>query len=284
MQRPPLRSVPNFVLIPAMTSGPTLGDQLDDLLPQTQCRQCGFDGCRPYADAMAHGQADIDRCPPGGDAGIVQLAALLHRPIIPLDTTRGQPGPLTVAVIEEKHCIGCTLCIAACPVDAILGANKRMHTVLPDACTGCGLCVPPCPVDCIQMVPVAPARAWTPADARKSRLLHRNRLARLARDEARANAKRDDTPQALAALAISATPSDALNGAPMPHAVATAADAASPTEHGQATAPSARAQGAANATPVTSTADSAAARKAAVVAAALARARARRGDAGPSAT
>src|SRR5699024_1658024 len=121
------------------------------LLPQTQCTQCGYDGCRPYAQAIADGQAAINRCPPGGQAGVEKLAALLGQPVIPLDTERGLPGPLQVAVIDEAHCIGCTLCIQACPVDAIVGANKLMHTVLPDVCTGCELCVAPCPVDCIDM-------------------------------------------------------------------------------------------------------------------------------------
>lgn len=155
----------------------SLIDSIDALLPQTQCTKCGYDGCRPYADAIAKGSADINRCPPGGQAGIVQLAALLNTAELALDTTRGQPGPLLVAVIDETHCIGCTLCIQACPVDAIIGANKLMHTVIPELCTGCDLCVAPCPVDCISM-PNAD-REWTPQDASLSRQRHQQRQERL---------------------------------------------------------------------------------------------------------
>ncbi|MDH3066164.1 electron transport complex subunit RsxB [Achromobacter insolitus] len=164
----------------------SLADRIDALLPQTQCTKCGYDGCRPYADAIADGAAPINRCPPGGDEGIAALSALLDVPALPLDTTRGEPGPLLVARIDEAHCIGCTLCIQACPVDAIVGANKHMHTVLADWCTGCDLCVAPCPVDCIQMVPAG--RAWGPHDATVSRQRHRSHLARterLAADNAR---------------------------------------------------------------------------------------------------
>lgn len=131
--------------------------KIDAILPQTQCTKCGFDGCLPYAKALACGEADINRCPPGGDKGVQALSSLLGRPAKPIDPSCGQPGPLMVAVIDPEHCIGCTLCIKACPVDAILGANKRMHTVLPDWCTGCDLCVAPCPVDCISMVAADPA-------------------------------------------------------------------------------------------------------------------------------
>lgn len=168
-------------------------DAIDAVLPQTQCTKCGYDGCRPYAQAIADGSVPINRCPPGGDEGIAALARLLNVPVQPLDTTRGEHGPLLAAVIDEAHCIGCTLCIQACPVDAIVGANKRMHTVLPDLCTGCDLCVPPCPVDCISMVPAN--RAWTPADAQAARQRHQGRaerLARLAADNARLMA---DTPE-----------------------------------------------------------------------------------------
>jgi electron transport complex protein RnfB len=164
----------------------SLADRIDALLPQTQCTKCGYDGCRPYADAIAEGAAPINRCPPGGDEGITALAALLQTSVLPLDLERGEPGPLLVARIDESHCIGCTLCIQACPVDAIVGANKHMHTVLADWCTGCDLCVAPCPVDCIQMVPAG--RAWSAQDAAVSRQRHRNHLARterLAADNAR---------------------------------------------------------------------------------------------------
>ncbi|WP_313622281.1 electron transport complex subunit RsxB [Achromobacter sp.] len=164
----------------------SLADRIDALLPQTQCTKCGYDGCRPYADAIAEGAAPINRCPPGGEEGIAALSALLDVPALPLDLARGEPGPLLVARIDESHCIGCTLCIQACPVDAIVGANKHMHTVLEDWCTGCDLCVAPCPVDCIQMVPAG--RAWTVQDAAISRQRHRSHLARaerLASDNAR---------------------------------------------------------------------------------------------------
>lgn len=131
-----------------------LVDALDALLPQTQCRKCGFDGCRPYAVAMAQAAADIDRCPPGGIPGVERLAVQLGRPVVPLDPGRGPVLPPSAALIDESACIGCTLCIQACPVDAIVGAAKVMHTVLLDACTGCELCIPPCPVDCIEIVAV----------------------------------------------------------------------------------------------------------------------------------
>lgn len=155
----------------------SLADRIDALLPQTQCTKCGYDGCRPYAHAIATGVAAINRCPPGAEAGVAALAALLDVPVLPLDRSRGQPGPLTVAVIDEAHCIGCTLCISACPVDAIVGANKRMHTVLDDHCTGCELCVAPCPVDCISMAPAG--REWNAADAALGRRRHDERQARL---------------------------------------------------------------------------------------------------------
>ena len=129
-------------------------DDIDALLPQTQCGQCEFSGCRPYAEAIAAGQADINRCPPGGDAGILALATLLGVPVKPLDERHGTFGPDCVVRIREAECIGCTKCIQACPVDAIIGASKLMHTVLAEHCTGCKLCIPPCPVDCIDIVPV----------------------------------------------------------------------------------------------------------------------------------
>jgi electron transport complex protein RnfB len=129
-------------------------DKIDAILPQTQCGQCGFPGCRPYAEAIAGGEADINRCPPGGETVIFALADLLGIDPKPLDAEVGEEKPKTVAVIDEQICIGCTLCIQACPVDAILGAAKQMHTVIESECTGCHLCVEPCPVDCISMVPI----------------------------------------------------------------------------------------------------------------------------------
>lgn len=156
---------------------PSLVDRIDALLPQTQCTQCGYEGCRPYAQAIAHENEAINRCPPGGQQGVQALARLLSRPEQPLDPSCGQQAPLAVALIDESHCIGCTLCIQACPVDAIVGANKLMHTVIADLCTGCGLCVPPCPVDCIEMRPAG--HAWTPAHADQARRRHQARQSRL---------------------------------------------------------------------------------------------------------
>ncbi len=132
----------------------TLATRIDRLLPQTQCGQCGYAGCRPYAEAIAAGEADIDRCPPGGELGIRALAALLGVAPRPLDPACGPEAPPRVAWIDEDACIGCTKCIRACPVDAIVGGPKRMHGVLAAECTGCALCLPPCPVDCIRLLPL----------------------------------------------------------------------------------------------------------------------------------
>ena len=131
-----------------------LVERIDRLLPQTQCGQCGYPGCRPYATAIAAGEADINQCPPGGAAGIRALADLLGREPRPLNPANGVEKAKVVALIREAECIGCTKCIQACPVDAIVGAPKLMHTVLADLCTGCELCVPPCPVDCIDLLPL----------------------------------------------------------------------------------------------------------------------------------
>ena len=128
-----------------------LVQKIDAILPQTQCGQCGFPGCKPYATAIANGEADINQCPPGGEEGIRKLAELLGVEPKPLNAEHGLPKPKSVAVIDENLCIGCTLCIQACPVDAILGAAKHMHTIIAEECTGCELCIPPCPVDCISM-------------------------------------------------------------------------------------------------------------------------------------
>jgi electron transport complex protein RnfB len=133
-------------------------DAIDALLPQTQCRQCGYSGCRPYADAIAAGAAAFNQCPPGGDEVISEIAALLGEKLLPLNTAYGSTTPPAVARIEEAACIGCTLCIAACPVDAIIGARKLMHTVIAAECTGCALCLPPCPVDCIVIEPTGASR------------------------------------------------------------------------------------------------------------------------------
>ena len=133
-----------------------LVDQIDAVLPQTQCGQCNYPGCRPYAEAIAAGAAEINQCPPGGEVGIQALADLLGVDVLPLNPDNGEETPKAVAVIDEEICIGCTLCIKACPVDAILGSSKLMHTVIEAECTGCDLCLPPCPVDCIEMVVRAP--------------------------------------------------------------------------------------------------------------------------------
>jgi electron transport complex protein RnfB len=131
--------------------GNPIVEQINEVLPQTQCGQCGYPGCRPYAEAIANGEA-INRCPPGGEEGIKALAELLNMEVVPLDESCSEKETETVVVIREDECIGCTKCIQACPVDAIVGAAKQMHTVLLDECTGCDLCIPPCPVDCIDII------------------------------------------------------------------------------------------------------------------------------------
>lgn len=176
-----------------------LADQLEDLLPQTQCTKCGYPACRPYAEAMARGEAEINQCPPGGMEGVRRLAAATGRTVIPINPANGLERPRPVAFIDESLCIGCTLCIQACPVDAILGAAKHMHTILPSLCTGCDLCVAPCPVDCIAMVPVTGERtgwdAWSQQDADAARERHDFRSARLQRE-------REENDARLAAKAV----------------------------------------------------------------------------------
>ena len=139
--------------------GDPVADRIEAVLPQTQCGQCGYPGCRPYAEAIAAGAADINQCPPGGEAGVRALAELLGREPKPLNPDNGSEKPKLLAFIREDECIGCTKCIQACPVDAIIGAPKLMHTVVADLCTGCELCLPPCPVDCIDLEPVQPTPA-----------------------------------------------------------------------------------------------------------------------------
>ena len=151
-----------FAAVRFKVEGDPIVDQIDAILPQTQCGQCGHPGCRPYAEAIANGEA-INKCPPGGQATINELANLLDVEAIPLDAEHGVEDVKKVAFIREAECIGCTKCIQACPVDAIVGAAKQMHTVIVDECTGCDLCVEPCPVDCIDMVPLeTPLQQWHP--------------------------------------------------------------------------------------------------------------------------
>lgn len=149
----PFGGLLGFAAVKFKTEGDPIADQVEALLPQTQCGQCSYPGCRPYAEAIANGEA-INKCPPGGESTIQALADLLDVEAVPLDAEHGEENVKTVAYIREDECIGCTKCIQACPVDAILGAAKQMHTVIISECTGCDLCVEPCPVDCIDMLPI----------------------------------------------------------------------------------------------------------------------------------
>ncbi|MEO5559170.1 MAG: RnfABCDGE type electron transport complex subunit B [Dokdonella sp.] len=169
-----------------------LSARVDALLPQTQCTRCGYPTCRAYAEAIANNSADIDRCPPGGAEGVAALARLLGRETKPLNPEYGNEAPPLVAFIDEDVCIGCTKCIQACPVDAIVGAAKKMHTIIAAECTGCELCLPPCPVDCIALLPIAPAplaRAQVLARAADARARFDARNARLARTTTTAAAR-----------------------------------------------------------------------------------------------
>jgi electron transport complex protein RnfB len=151
----------------------TRAEAIDALLPQTQCGLCDYAACRPYAEAIASGSAAINQCPPGGNELITELAALLDVPVMPLDATHGAATVPAVAIIDEAVCIGCTLCLPACPVDAIVGARRLMHTVIAAECTGCGLCLPPCPVNCISIVPTGAARDYAAQRAVSGRLRER---------------------------------------------------------------------------------------------------------------
>jgi len=168
----------------------TLAERIDKILPQTQCRQCGYYGCRPYADAIESGDADFNQCPPGGAAGIARLAALLGRPVRALNPANGIEQARMLARIDAARCIGCTLCIQACPVDAIIGAPGFLHAVIDESCTGCDLCIAPCPVDCIERVPAEPLQGpWDAGRAAAARSRHQQRTERLARQQAAADAR-----------------------------------------------------------------------------------------------
>ena len=227
-------------------SSDTLADRIDALLPQTQCTRCGYQGCRPYAEAIAKGEAPINQCPPGGTAGIVKLADLLKTLPQALNPVNGVEKPLEVALIDESLCIGCTLCIQACPVDAIVGAPKMMHTILNSWCTGCELCIAPCPVDCISMAPVTPARMWGDADATLARQRYYFRNDRLAEEQ------REKELRLAAKSSQGTRPDTQLGTAP------SASSSAAPTE-----------------------ADAATAKKKAIIAAAIERAKQQRATAQP---
>ena len=164
----------------------SLVEQLNNALPQTQCTRCGYPDCQRYAEAIAQGEADINQCPPGGTEGVERLALLTGKPVIPLNPDNGLEGPRTIAIIDEAWCIGCTLCIAVCPTDAIVGANKRMHTVIENYCTGCELCIPACPVDCISLEPidvnVSGWASWPQSLADLARQRYEARTVRLKRE------------------------------------------------------------------------------------------------------
>lgn len=165
-----------------------LARRIDAALPQTQCQRCGYPDCARYAQAVADGEANINQCPPGGAEGVERLSAITGRPALPLNPQHGIEGPVTVAVIDEDWCIGCTLCIKVCPTDAIVGANKRMHTVIEPVCTGCELCIPVCPVDCISLDNVSGEHTgwagWSSAQAALGKARYEARLQRLAREKA----------------------------------------------------------------------------------------------------
>ena len=172
---------------PAEPAAADLAERLNDALPQTQCTRCGYPECRAYAQAMAVGEAAINQCPPGGAEGIRRLAAITGRPVVPLNPANGIERPLRLALIDENWCIGCTLCIKACPVDCIVGAPKLMHTVIGEQCTGCELCLPVCPVDCISMVEASGTRtgweAWSPQQADEARQRYAFHKLRTERDK-----------------------------------------------------------------------------------------------------
>jgi len=208
--------------VPTAVPDTALAARIAELLPQTQCTKCGYAGCQPYADAVAAGIANYNQCPPGGAEGVARLARLLGRPVIPLNPQHGVERARPVAQIDERVCIGCTLCMQACPVDAIVGAAKQMHSVIADWCTGCDLCVAPCPVDCITMVPVTGEhtgwQAWSPQQAHAARQRYKAREARAASARAASAARlreRDAARRAqmATAAAVAVPPTDGLASA-----------------------------------------------------------------------
>ena len=182
-----------------------LADRINDALPQTQCTRCGFPDCKAYAQAIALDNVPINQCPPGGLEGVTILSKITGRPVLPLNPDNGTEGPMTVAVIDEAWCIGCTLCLKVCPTDAILGSNKVMHTVIKAACTGCDLCLPVCPVDCIEMIPISDERtgwsAWSPALAQQARQRYEVRQLRLLEEPAQED-KEVPSKQAMISAAL----------------------------------------------------------------------------------
>ncbi|MFC5430413.1 electron transport complex subunit RsxB [Paraburkholderia denitrificans] len=224
-----------------MKDSRTLADRIEDLLPQTQCTKCGYNGCRPYAEAIAAGTAGYNQCPPGGTEGVARLAKLLGKPVIPINPVNGAERPRPVAFIDESLCIGCTLCMQACPVDAIVGAPKQMHTIVKDLCTGCDLCVAPCPVDCIAMIPITGTAtgwdAWTQAQADDARVRYGRREARLAseRDAAEARAAARRSAASAASSPASSPAASAASSAPVSAASATSSAGSAATAPGTAT-------------------------------------------------
>ena len=174
--------------LPAYAAPMDLAARIDAALPQTQCTRCGYPDCATYAQAIASGEAAINQCPPGGSEGVARLAAITGQAVLPLSAEHGVEGPRTVAFIDEAWCIGCTLCIKACPTDAIVGSNKRMHTVIEPYCTGCELCIPVCPVDCIQLETASGAAtgwaAWSAPLAHQARARYQQHRQRMPLEDA----------------------------------------------------------------------------------------------------
>jgi H+/Na+-translocating ferredoxin:NAD+ oxidoreductase subunit B len=207
-----------------------LADDIDALLPQTQCTRCGYDGCRPYSEAIATGLAPINQCPPGGSPTISALARLLHRETLPLNPANGVEGAILVAVIDEERCIGCVKCLPPCPVDAIVGARRQTHTVIADVCTGCELCIAPCPVDCITMVPRASETHDPAPELNRARYYaHTARLTRRAATQAALLAARKQAAGELGAESSTHTAAPSAHTAPRDRARPTAS--ASPAPH-----------------------------------------------------